>query len=173
MRSYVIKASLLLAAGVVSAALAAAPPTGQPQGKENAAMKPLTEMQKYVTQQDGTEPPFHNAYWDNHAEGIYVDVQSGEPLFSSTDKFDSGTGWPSFTKPIDKKDVVEHIDSTIGMSRTEVRSTKANSHLGHVFPDGPQDRGGMRYCINSASLRFVPKDKMEAEGYGEYLKLFK
>jgi methionine-R-sulfoxide reductase len=167
------KFCFLLAANIavigLSAALAAPPDNKETPMKQ----QPLTEMQKYVTQQDGTEPPFRNAFWDNHAEGIYVDIQSGEPLFSSTDKFDSGTGWPSFTKPIDKKDVVEHTDSTIGMTRTEVRSTKANSHLGHVFPDGPQDKGGMRYCINSASLRFIPKDKMEAEGYGEYLKLFK
>jgi peptide-methionine (R)-S-oxide reductase len=142
--------------------------------KETKPMKKtdLTEMQKYVTQHDGTEPPFHNEYWDNHAEGIYVDVQSGEPLFSSTDKFDSGTGWPSFVKPIDAKNIHENEDDTLGMSREEVRSTKANSHLGHVFPDGPKDRGGLRYCINSAALRFIPKDKLQAEGYGEYLKLF-
>jgi methionine-R-sulfoxide reductase len=129
-------------------------------------------LQKYVTQENGTEPPFNNAYWDNHAEGIYVDVQSGEPLFSSSDKFDSGTGWPSFTKPIDKKNIHENTDSTLGMSREEVRSVKGNSHLGHVFEDGPKDKGGLRYCINSASLRFIPKDKLQAEGYGEYLKLF-
>ncbi len=136
-------------------------------------MKPaLTDMEKYVTQKSGTEPPFDNAYWNNHAEGIYVDVQSGAPLFSSTDKFDSGTGWPSFTKPIDPKSVRENTDVSAGMTRNEVRSVNGNSHLGHVFDDGPADKGGMRFCINSAALRFIPKDKMTAEGYGEYLKLF-
>ncbi len=136
------------------------------------AVKKLTPEQYSVTQKEGTEPPFHNAYWDNHADGIYVDVVSGEPLFSSTDKFDSGTGWPSFTKPIEKQNVSEKTDNSLFMSRTEVRSVHGQSHLGHVFPDGPKDKGGMRYCINSASLRFIPKDKMAAEGYGDYLKLF-
>ena len=144
-----------------------------PADKETKAMKTtLTDMQKYVTQKNGTEPPFNNAYWDNHAEGIYVDVQSGAPLFSSTDKFDSGTGWPSFTKPIEADSVLERTDATHGMTRTEARSAKGDSHLGHIFNDGPKDKGGMRYCINSASLRFIPKDKMEAEGYSDYLKLF-
>lgn len=132
----------------------------------------LSEQQKYVTMHDGTEPAFHNEYWDNHAPGIYVDVISGEPLFSSTDKFDSGTGWPSFTKPIDKGAVTEHQDTKLGMVRTEVRSKSADAHLGHVFNDGPKDAGGLRYCINSASLRFIPKDDLETEGYGEYLSLF-
>lgn len=130
----------------------------------------LTDMQKYVTQHDGTERPFENEYWNHKADGIYVDVVSGEPLFSSLDKFDSGTGWPSFTKPLG--DVAEHKDTKLGMVRTEVRSSNANSHLGHIFPDGPKDKGGLRYCINSAALRFVPVAKMEAEGYGEYLSLF-
>ncbi len=133
----------------------------------------LTEMQEYVTQHGGTEKPFKNEYWDNHREGIYVDVISGEPLFSSTDKFDSGTGWPSFTKPIDENFVKEKTDATQGMQRTEVKSSKANSHLGHVFNDGPKEKGGLRYCINSAAMRFVPKEELKKEGYGKYLVLFK
>ena len=116
--------------------------------------KNLTEMQEYVTQHGGTEKPFENEYWDNHEPGIYVDVVSGEPLFSSTDKFDSGTGWPSFSKPIDKQQVSEHDDYSLFMKRTEVKSSKAGSHLGHVFDDGPKDKGGFRYCINSAALDF-------------------
>jgi methionine-R-sulfoxide reductase len=133
---------------------------------------PLTDLQKYVTQENGTEPPFDNAYWDNHAEGIYVDIQSGALLFSSLDKFDSGCGWPSFTRPVDPASVREKNDSSHGMIRTEVRSLDGDSHLGHIFPDGPADKGGLRYCINSAALRFIPKDKMAEEGYGAYLKLF-
>jgi peptide methionine sulfoxide reductase msrA/msrB len=134
--------------------------------------KKLTPEQYHVTQQCGTEPPFRNAYWNEHRPGIYVDLVSGEPLFTSLDKFDSGSGWPSFTKPIDKQKVAEKSDGTLGMARTEVRSSKSDSHLGHVFDDGPADKGGMRYCINSASLRFVPVDKLKEEGYGQYLPLF-
>ncbi len=135
--------------------------------------KKLTPMQYDVTQQCGTEPPFKNALWNEHRDGLYVDVVSGEPLFLSTDKFDSGTGWPSFTKPIDKKNVTEHTDYKIGMARTEVKSKSAESHLGHVFPDGPRDKGGMRYCINSAALKFIPVSDLDKEGYSAYKKYFK
>jgi methionine-R-sulfoxide reductase len=134
--------------------------------------KKLTPEQYHVTQQCGTEPPFRNEYWDNHRAGIYVDVVSGEPLFTSLDKFDSGSGWPSFTKPIDNNNVDQKSDRTLGMERNEVRGSKSNSHLGHVFDDGPTDKGGQRYCINSAALRFVPVEKLKEEGYGQYLPLF-
>lgn len=134
--------------------------------------KTLTSLQEYVTQHGGTERPFDNEYWNNKEDGIYVDVVSGEPLFSSVDKYDSGTGWPSFTAPIENSSISYAEDTSHGMSRTEVKSSNANSHLGHVFNDGPTEKGGQRYCINSASLRFVPKDKLEEEGYGEYLDLF-
>lgn len=132
----------------------------------------LNDMQKYVTQHDGTEPAFKNEYWNHKEPGIYVDVATGEPLFSSTDKYDSGTGWPSFTKPIDDNFISTKSDSKLLMTRTEVRSSQGDSHLGHVFDDGPKDKGGQRYCINSAALRFVPVDKLEQEGYGKYLVLF-
>lgn len=140
--------------------------------KDQSAINGLDAMQRRVTQDNGTEPPFQNMFWDFKGDGIYVDIVSGEPLFSSLDKFDSGCGWPSFTKPLETEHVVENTDATHGMIRTEVRSTHGDSHLGHVFPDGPRDRGGLRYCINSASLRFIPKEKLEAEGYGEYASLF-
>ncbi|MFZ1727326.1 MAG: peptide-methionine (R)-S-oxide reductase MsrB [Albidovulum sp.] len=137
--------------------------------KTDAAVARLTPEQFRVTQQSGTERPGSGEYLNNHAPGIYVDVVSGEPLFASSDKFESGCGWPSFTKPIQPENVNELRDATLGMVRTEVRSAHGDSHLGHVFPDGPRDRGGLRYCINSASLRFIPRDEMTAEGYGEYL----
>lgn len=131
----------------------------------------LTPMQYNVTQQNGTEPPFHNEYWNEEADGIYVDVISGKPLFSSRDKYDAGCGWPSFTKPIQEAEVLEKRDMSHGMIRTEVRSKTADSHLGHVFPDGPSEAGGLRYCINSASLRFIRKEDLEAEGYGDFKDL--
>lgn len=149
----------------------AAKPTPATPTKEER-LKQLTPMQFKVTQENGTEPPFKNEFWDNHEHGIYVDVVSGKALFSSLDKYDSGCGWPSFTKPIDGPEVVEKVDKTHGMVRTEVRSKSADSHLGHVFEDGPVDRGGLRYCINSAALRFVPLAEMDKEGYGDYLTPF-
>lgn len=139
--------------------------------ESHEAKNRLTAMQFRVTQQCGTEPPFHNEFWNNKRPGIYVDVVSGEPLFSSLDKFDSGTGWPSFTKPLKETGIVNVADDSHGMSRVEVRSKKANSHLGHVFDDGPKPTG-QRYCINSASLRFIPAEDLEKEGYGEYKMLF-
>ncbi|MCC4249917.1 MULTISPECIES: peptide-methionine (R)-S-oxide reductase MsrB [Microbacterium] len=141
--------------------------------KTSEALGRLTDRQFAVTQDDATEPPFRNEYWDNHEQGIYVDVVSGQPLFSSTDKFDSGSGWPSFTRPIDADAVVQKTDRTLWMTRTEVRSSGADSHLGHVFDDGPRQAGGLRYCMNSAALRFVPVDELEAQGYGAYLALFR
>ncbi len=140
--------------------------------KDPDAISRLTPEQYHVTQESGTERPFSNEFWDNHQPGLYVDIVSGEPLFTSLDKFDSHCGWPSFTKPVETGNVLENTDTSHGMIRTEVRSTHGDSHLGHVFDDGPVDQGGLRYCINSASLRFIPVDELEREGYGEFLKLF-
>ena len=140
--------------------------------KDPEAIAKLTPNQYAVTQTDATEPAFRNEFWNNHEDGIYVDVVSGEPLFSSTDKFDSGSGWPSFTRPIEKGYIVEKSDRSMWMTRTEVRSANGDSHLGHLFDDGPVEDGGMRYCINSAALRFVPVDQLETEGYGDYRALF-
>ena len=140
--------------------------------KDPEALSRLTPDQYRVTQQDGTETPFEIEYWDNDEPGLYVDVVSGEPLFASFDKFDSSSGWPSFVKPIDADNILEHRDASHGMVRTEVRSTHGDSHLGHVFPDGPPEAGGLRYCINSASLRFIHHDDLESEGYGEFRGFF-
>lgn len=133
----------------------------------------LTDIQYKVTQENGTEPPFLNEYYNNFKEGLYVDIVTGEPLFSSKDKFDSGCGWPAFSKPIDRKEIKENLDISHGMNRTEVRSKESDSHLGHVFCDGPKESGGLRYCINSAALKFIPLDKLEEEGYKDFLYLFK
>lgn len=142
-----------------------------PKDKEELKQR-LSDIQYKVTQENGTERPFQNEFHDHEEEGIYVDIVSGEPLFSSTDKYDAGCGWPSFTKPIEKQQINEEVDTSHGMFRTEVRSDKADSHLGHVFDDGPTDKGGLRYCINSAALRFIPKDDMKEQGYGYLSYLF-
>ncbi|MBM0226362.1 peptide-methionine (R)-S-oxide reductase MsrB [Micromonospora sp. ATA51] len=140
--------------------------------KNPEAISRLSPEQYRVTQEAETEPPFNNAYWDNEEAGLYVDIVSGEPLFASVNKYDSGTGWPTFTRPVEAENVVELQDSTLGITRTEVRSAHGDSHLGHVFDDGPPEAGGLRYCMNSAALRFIPRDDLERAGYGEYRNVF-
>jgi methionine-R-sulfoxide reductase len=183
--SHVVRAVALVLAGVLplaaSAQAAAQAPARTIRGEfrvsdfkkpsDTELRQKLSAEQYKVTQHEGTERPFHNEYWDNHEAGIYVDVVSGEPLFSSLDKFDSGTGWPSFTRPLESSNVKTKTDRSLFMARTEVRSAHADSHLGHLFDDGPKPTG-LRYCMNSASMRFIPVNRLAAEGYGDYLKLF-
>lgn len=162
---------LLIPVGLADSNKAEETDTSTQEPAKDRLQEELTDIQYYVTCQGGTEPAFRNEYWDNKKPGIYVDVISGKPLFSSVDKFDSGSGWPSFKRPLDKKEIKKKTDRSLGMTRTEIRSTTSDAHLGHVFDDGPWPTG-LRYCVNSASLRFIPVEKLEEEGYGQYLKLF-
>ncbi|GAB5536072.1 MAG: hypothetical protein Rubg2KO_23210 [Rubricoccaceae bacterium] len=167
----VLPRALFVALAIFIAAPLAAqpPPANWTKPSDSQLQRQLTTIQYRVTQQDATERAFRNVYHDNKRPGIYVDIVSGEPLFSSRDKFDSGTGWPSFTRPIRREAVTRHTDRSLGTTRIEIRSALADSHLGHVFRDGPRSRGGLRYCMNSAAMRFIPLAEMEAEGYGAYI----